>query len=272
MAARKEFNFIRFLRLSDLLPSGNSIELSKEAYLASVPGLREQLETDFLDKTFDVEQEIRSNPDTKITYEGYVKLADEDLRWSSTLDKEVLSTPSLYDEAAKEAAKGMIKRLIVIFFLCPLGCTLKFLQAYENLIRQKFATAIRLSIHPSTGKSKISVPLLPHDTKSRGTPWHSSIAVLANGEIRPGHSKEYREKYELIQKHGKPYYFREKNQIFELEVPIEIDYEYEGLILKKTTSEPLILNKRDEEKLAELILRFRSVRALGFDVSEINFT
>lgn len=121
-----------------------------------------------------------------------------------------------------------------------------------------------MSIHQSTGKTKISIPLLPYDSKSRGTPWHCSVAVLGTGEIRTGHSEEFRKKYDVIERDGRPYYFRERSPLFELEAPVEIDHEYDGLILKTASPHPVSLSKNDEEKLATLILRFKSIRTLGF--------
>lgn len=75
--------------------------------------MREQLETRFLAAEFNVEEEIRSNADTNLTYRGYVQLVDEDLKWGSNINEQVLSSPTAYKEVVQNVAKGMIRRLLV---------------------------------------------------------------------------------------------------------------------------------------------------------------
>ena len=110
----------------------------------------------------------------------------------------------------------------------------------------------------------MSIPLLPQDGKSRGTPWHSSVAVLADGRVLTGLSKEFREVYDLVVQDGVPYFFREKSDLFKLDADVDIGYEYEGLVLAGNPTTTPQLTESDKEKLAELIIRFRKVRTLGF--------
>ncbi|KAF4537727.1 Pyoverdine dityrosine biosynthesis [Lasiodiplodia theobromae] len=113
LADKKGFGSIHFLRLPDLLQDGNSDELSTDDYLSSVPSWRARLEADFLDVNFDVDQEVLKNEDTRLTYQGYVRLAEEDLKWGVQFGGKNVEHTDAYTAAAQDVAKDMIRRLIM---------------------------------------------------------------------------------------------------------------------------------------------------------------
>jgi hypothetical protein len=63
---------------------------------------------------------------------------------------------------------------------------------------------------------KLSVPLIPQPNgEFPRSPWHCSIAVGLDGTYRTVHSKDVRESHNLILQHGRPYFFREKSDLWD---------------------------------------------------------
>ena len=81
-------------------------------------------------------------------------------------------------------------------------------------MRETFSDHIRLSIHPSTGESKISVSPLPTDTFYT-TPWHSTVAFRLDGTVTSGLRSDFEKdpNLELVYEDGRPSYFREKSDL-----------------------------------------------------------
>jgi hypothetical protein len=114
IAHEKRFSSIHFIRLMDLLGLGDGEKIPKADYLRLVPVCRERLmSSPYFDPKFDVDQELKTNPDTMATYEGYYSSISEDLKWAKRLDHVVAADPALYATEVSEVAKTMIKRLIV---------------------------------------------------------------------------------------------------------------------------------------------------------------
>lgn len=142
-------------------------------------------------------------------------------------------------------------------------------QAYEAALEAKFPETIRLSIHRSTGNSKVSIPLIPQPSGFGLTPWHSCVLVTANGMYRTGQSQEFRdsERYEIITKDGKPYFFREKHPDFRWPPHVHIGHGYRGrLIVVNASSDEREqrLDKDSKLRLANLALRFGELEIRGF--------
>lgn len=100
-------------------------------------------------------------------------------------------------------------------------------------------------------------------------PWHASVAVLSNGEIKTGRSREFRKLYEVVMKHGRPYYFRERSPMYEWETEVEFQHDYDGLTVKNPSQRVQRLGRDDRLKLARLIVQYqtKSVRVEGFEVA-----
>ncbi|KAJ6079945.1 hypothetical protein N7467_009698 [Penicillium canescens] len=252
IAHEKRFSSIHFIRLMDLLGLGDGEKVSKADYLRLVPVCRDRLMSPpYCDPKFDVDQELKTNPDTMATYEGYFSRISEDLKWAKGLDPVVAADPALYATEVSEVAKTMINRLI----------------AYEVVIHTTLGKHIRLSIHPSLGRNKISIPLLRQGDLFGDMPWHASVVVLSNGEIMTGKSREFRRLYEVVMKHGRPYYFRERSPMYEWSADVVFQHDYAGLIVKNPHQRPQVLGRDDRLRLARLIVcQKKSVRVEGFEV------
>ncbi|KAF4455337.1 glutamyl-tRNA amidotransferase [Fusarium albosuccineum] len=249
----KGFSHIIFTRLLDVLDLGNGDELSKKDYLAKADISRQVMER-FLGPDFDLASQIEKHPDTTLTYQKYIRSAREDLRWGPEIDPAVKDDLDRYAAETVRVAERMTRRLL----------------AYEAALQAKFPGHIRLSIHRSTGKSKISVPLIPQPDGFGLTPWHSSLLVTAEGRFRTGPSKDFRdaEKYQIITKDGKPYFVREKHPDFDWPNHVEISHGYGGQVIvtnKSTKESDKRLDRDSKIKLANLALRFEELEVHGFE-------
>lgn len=108
-------------------------------------------------------------------------------------------------------------------------------QAFAAAVEAKCGDYVRLSIHPSTGQTKLSVPLIPPPPGGHSmTPWHSSVAVGVDGSFRTVHAADVRETHDLIYRDGRPYCFREKSPLYDFgELQVEFQHLYpSGLIIR----------------------------------------
>ncbi|CAG7931826.1 unnamed protein product [Penicillium olsonii] len=114
MAQKKRFSSIHFTRLMNLLGLGDGEKVSKADYLHLMPTCRETLMSSaYFDTKFDIDHELKTNPDTKITFDSYFSRISEDLRWSKGLDPVIKEDQVLYAAEVSRMAKMMINRLIV---------------------------------------------------------------------------------------------------------------------------------------------------------------
>jgi pyoverdine/dityrosine biosynthesis protein Dit1 len=77
-------------------------------------------------------------------------------------------------------------------------------------VKKSFPHYLRLSIHQSTGAKKVSINLLPTKT-SFTTPWHCTVAFLADGTLISGPKGDFEKdgRFELVSENNRPSYFRE---------------------------------------------------------------
>ncbi|EED22843.1 conserved hypothetical protein [Talaromyces stipitatus ATCC 10500] len=255
LAQEKKFSSIQFLRSIDLMGLGDGEKISRSDYLESITMVREKLmSSDYFDQSFNIETELEANPDTKATFDGFFSRISEDLKWGKGIDVAVVADQVAYDAEVARVVKVMIQRLI----------------AYEKLISVTLGEHIRLSIHPSIGKNKISIPLLPHAGKFGDMPWHASVVVLCDGDIMSGDAKDFRDHYDVVMKDGRPYYFRERNPLYEWSVPVYIQHSYKSLLFKNPGDGKQILQEDDRLKLARCIVLHKghTVHVEGFAVPE----
>ncbi|KAL5693607.1 hypothetical protein EMGR_004612 [Emarellia grisea] len=201
MAVEKELHHVKFIRLFELLEHPwiplTSAEQAKSYYLAHAQCLRRELMYRFEDRSFDADAAIRSDNDTCLTYRGYIKFLTKDL--APQMDTQYTSKKARAAHIA-QIARSMIVR----------G------KMFAAAIKANRADYVRLSIHESNGARKLSISLVPQVRGVLGyTPWHSSIAVDADGTLRAVHAEDVRETHELVYKNGQPYYFREKSKLFD---------------------------------------------------------
>lgn len=107
-------------------------------------------------------------------------------------------------------------------------------QAFAAAIESKCKDHVRLSIHPSVGQTKLSVPLIPQVDGTIMTPWHSSVSVGVDGSFKTVHAGDVRETHDLVLRNGRPYHFREKSDLWDFgNLKVEFEHLYPcGLIIR----------------------------------------
>lgn len=102
------------------------------------------------------------------------------------------------------------------------------------------------------------------------TPWHCSVAVTTQGEFRTTHAQAVRGHYNLIEQDGRPYYFRQKSEIFDDwagKADIQFFYPRGVRVIAKPVKEGEQLPKleaKDNARLVELGKGFSPVICTGF--------
>jgi pyoverdine/dityrosine biosynthesis protein Dit1 len=81
MAAQKEFKYIVFSRIKDLLDIPLPEKMSEIVYVANCTTFRRLLLNKYERVDLDIDHEIASNPDTKLTYLGYRRFLESDLKY-----------------------------------------------------------------------------------------------------------------------------------------------------------------------------------------------
>jgi hypothetical protein len=135
-------------------------------------------------------------------------------------------------------------------------------ESFTKIILAKCPNYVRLSIHPSSGAVKVSVPLIPQASGSfPKTPWHCSIAVGVDGSYSTIHAKDVRDTHALVYKHGRPYFFREKSDLYDwAEGVAEWEHLYPSgvkLVPRREVEGATILSNDSLRKLRELAERQR---------------
>ena len=133
-------------------------------------------------------------------------------------------------------------------------------QVFAAAIEAKCGDHVRLSIHPSTGQTKLSIPLIPSPKDgSPMSPWHGSVAVGVDGSFRTVHAADVRETHNLVYKDGRPYHFREKSPLYDFgDTRVEFEHLYPcGLVIRPAAGPQGKTSFRDVDvrklrKLAEI--------------------
>ena len=290
MAGQLRLGSLRFSRVSELLGHSSlgsdeedgyagSWEARREKYLEQAPRLREELLGNYKVADFDIDAAIRKEEDTCLTYRGYLKFLSRDLVDDARVVEARKTSNKAADRVVGQVAREMLVR----------G------KAFAAAIRERFPACVRLSIHESTGRRKISVGLIPlprpaepeaeADNGSgdgqkgslkprRGrlgpTPWHSAVAVGLDGNYRSVAADEVRDTHDLIYHHGRPYYYREKSALFDWPFPVTFSPQYPcGLIITpdlatSTTSPPPSLSQIPMSNLRLLAPKFSPLVLRGF--------
>ncbi|XP_014558639.1 hypothetical protein COCVIDRAFT_24842 [Bipolaris victoriae FI3] len=195
MAIEKKFTSIAFSRLRDLLEFPLPEKMREITYVANCTNFRRLLLNEFGRPDIDIDKEITVNPDTKLTYLGYRKFLESDL-------KHIFNTGenrgrNQYKRDVKYLAKEMLMRGY----------------AFAGAVKKAFPNHVRLSIHESIGEHKLSISLLNTRT-GYTTPWHCTVAQLADGEWVSAPMGEFQQdpRLELVYENGRPSYFKEQSQ------------------------------------------------------------
>ncbi|KAM5432753.1 putative NRPS-like protein biosynthetic cluster [Microsporum ferrugineum] len=193
MAIDKKFNYISFSRMKDLLDFPLPEKLTEITYVANCTTFRRLLLNQYGRDDLDIDHEVTINPDTKLTYLGYKRFLESDLK--HIFPRGIGRSAHSYKRDCKYLAKQMLMRGY----------------AFAGAVKNAFPNHLRLSIHESVGLNKVSVCLLNTKTGFT-TPWHCSVAQLADGEWVSAPMGEFSKdgRLELVYIDGRPSHFREK--------------------------------------------------------------
>lgn len=108
MAIDKKFNYIDFSRMKDLLEFPLPDKLREITYVANCTNFRRLLLNKYGRPDINIDQEIANNQDTKLTYLGYRKFLESDLRHIFPLSENRGS--NAYKRDVKYLAKQMLIR------------------------------------------------------------------------------------------------------------------------------------------------------------------
>lgn len=218
MAVRKELRNIKFVRLWDILehPSRHldqeNQKMAKAYYLEHATCIRRELIYRYGDTQFDASAAVKTDEDWATTHAAYV---------------------GVLAKKATESPESLAMQMI------PRG------KAYGAALRASLPDHVRLSIHDSIGKEKLSLALIPN-AQNMGSvglmPWRSVVAVDADGSYRTVYPDQVRDTHELIYKDGRPYFFRVKSDLFDwsssgLQVGIEHLYPC-GIVVRPVNRSP----------------------------------
>jgi hypothetical protein len=134
-------------------------------------------------------------------------------------------------------------------------------------VRENFNSHLRLSIHPSTGKTKLSISPLPTRTGFT-TPWHCVIAFALSGAITTGPRADFENNpaYELVLENGRPSYYREKSELYRWSSETTCEPLYPcGVIIRPAAGpKTLSIHDIDSAKVRSLAERNSPVVLRGF--------
>lgn len=196
IAASRGYQHIEFSRLKDLVRVSVPDQLDEITYVANATNFRHALLSKFARVDWDSSQEISKSEDTCLTYRGYIKFLETDLKNVYPVGNN--RSKSKFKSGIEYIAKQMLAR----------G------DAFARAVRENFRNHLRLSIHPSTGEAKLSISLLPTETAFT-TPWHCSIAFTKEGNVITGPRRDFdtNPTFELVYENGRPSYYRERTEL-----------------------------------------------------------
>ncbi|KAH7125938.1 Pyoverdine/dityrosine biosynthesis protein-domain-containing protein [Dactylonectria macrodidyma] len=250
MVADKGFKCIEFVRIMNLLGLYHASTITKETFINLLEPSRRELMDRYVDPNFDATACIKNDPDYKMTYDGYAKFLKKDLAFGAVRNS--VTSGKKFKAKVHETAKAMIARGV----------------AFAELIREKLPDHVRLSIHPSTGLTKISMPLIPQPDSFSMTPWHCAVAVDVSGNFKTAHVATLRNTHELVYKDGHAHFFRQRSSLWEFDAKVEFEHLYCGGLVVRNASgreqSKKSLSDSDKEKLASLAVSCGKIIVKGF--------
>ncbi|KAI1176519.1 Pyoverdine/dityrosine biosynthesis protein-domain-containing protein [Nemania sp. FL0916] len=212
---------IQLLRVMDILGYTKDKPLDKAVYLALAQKCREEILSSYGRTEEEVRQMMKEDPDTLLTYCGFIRFLESDLKYSPvTADSRSMSGHKYRKTVKKVAIQMMIRA-----------------ESFTKLLQAHCSGYVRLSIHPSSGSVKLSIPLI---IQSSGdfprSPWHSSLALAIDGSYSMVHAKDVCDTHDLITKDGRGYYFREKSSLWDLGPDITCEPRYPNTLVVRPTS------------------------------------
>ncbi|KOS22160.1 Spore wall maturation protein DIT1 [Escovopsis weberi] len=196
LSMSRGFDGIAFSRLRDLVSLPLPDQLDEMTYVANASNFRRALLNAFSRPDW-AWKEVRESEDACLTYRGYLKFLQTDLETVYPIGEERSKTK--YKRGIEYIAREMMAR----------G------DAFASAVRQKYPNHVRLSIHPSTEATKLSISLLPVTTIYT-TPWHCTVAYKLDGTATTGMRSDFENdsSLELVYENDRPSYFRERSELF----------------------------------------------------------
>jgi pyoverdine/dityrosine biosynthesis protein Dit1 len=108
MALRKKFGFINFSRMRDLLDFPMPKKMREITYVANCTNFRRLLLNRYGKPDLDIDHEIATDPDIKLTYLGYKRFLESDLKY--IYPQGAGRTGNEYKRDCKYLAKQMLIR------------------------------------------------------------------------------------------------------------------------------------------------------------------
>ncbi|KAF5318287.1 hypothetical protein D9758_018885 [Tetrapyrgos nigripes] len=259
ICVESNLNHITFVRLADLIEgdvvSVDSNEMTLEEYVRYAPIIRSHFLAHDI-SCYNIEDSIRNDSGVLRTYRGYLKFLELDLDGTSVM-MDTNENP-LSGKQKEKIRQQLAKKMIVHG------------TKFSDLVQAKFPSCVRLSCHehPNEGP-KFALSLFP-GTKTSATPWHNVIYEAADGRLQIGPLQSFDKKnYEVVLKHGRPYYIREKSTVYsfgsQLDAQISLSRNFPfGLTISCSPSDSLSLNDLPMNKLRTLLGIHSCVLLRGF--------
>ncbi|CAG8417188.1 unnamed protein product [Penicillium salamii] len=221
---------IKLLRVMDILGHTEGKTLDKDLYMALAQKCRDELLESYGRTEEEVRTMMREDPDTLLTYCGFIRFLETDLRHSAVAQN--ATSGHKFRKCVKKVAINMMIRA----------------ESFTKLLQARKPDHVRLSIHPSTGSVKLSVPLIIQGTgEFPKSPWHSSIALSLEGLYSTVYSKSVCETHNLIYKNGRAYYYREKSDLW--------DWDDEDVIFEPQYPNCMLVYPRADTKTTKVLTK-----------------
>lgn len=189
MIAENHFTTLNIVPPMKLIGLSSFEENDWESYLATTELCREELENRFGSSDEAISAAILNDKDTELTYRGMLKFLESETETS-------LGLTGLGTSAKRRILKAKARKMI------------QRSEAFTLAIRMIRPLDVRLSMHPSSGAAKLSFPLIPSpEGNFQKSPWHSCIALGADGRLRCVHAREVRDTHDLIYRNGRPWLY-----------------------------------------------------------------
>ncbi|CEJ94782.1 hypothetical protein VHEMI10294 [[Torrubiella] hemipterigena] len=198
--AEKKLHHVVFVHPQTLLGMVPASEMTREKYMETADECRSMLEAQYGSTIKEIEALITADRDTNSTYCGMVKFLETEIS-AALVGKSYKERKRLQ----KDTAKKMMQRS----------------EAFTMAIRSLRPMDVRLSMHPSSGAAKLSISLIPCPKGFfQRSPWHSCVAIDAQGGYHCVHSEDVKMTHDLVYKNGRPYFYMVKESVAE-EAPAE---------------------------------------------------
>ncbi|KAI1749747.1 Pyoverdine/dityrosine biosynthesis protein-domain-containing protein [Xylaria castorea] len=239
---------IKLVRVMDLLGYTEGKTLDKTLYLSLVRRCRQELMASYGRTEEEVRKMMKDDQDTLLTYCGFIRFLESDLKFSPiTADSRAMSGHKYRKTVKKVAIQMMIRA-----------------ESFTKLLQTRCPEYVRLSIHPSSGSAKLSIPLIVQASGDfPRSPWHSSVALSVKGSYSTVHAKDVQESHELVTRNGRGYYFREKSPLWDTDDEIAYEPRYPNQLVVKPSRAELLGKKVLTAKQLEKLEMLRAIHAAG---------